>query len=260
MSGAKHQQGRQGARAAVIGAAAASVTLALAGSAFAGDLDGRWAYLQRTVTASEVPVIGTLLAKRLAVSLLDLRHEDGRLRGTGQLCKLEVDSGTVLVSTTIPEAFRKLLPVPSIDAAVSPREGGGYTFNQAKRTLVLGAKLENPLRDPLPTGPSDPRVLDQDGDGQPGVTVKVGGFVTGSVYLVERTATWLSGTSTDRNELAGSVYFNHEQVILGASSGMLEDSPDAKPVWPMSRFRLVRLPAAATCATANELAASWATD
>ena len=67
--------------------------------------------------------------------------------------------------------------------------------------VVVGADLADPANDPLPTEPTDPAVADEDGDGNPGVTMVavVPAMIcqdeVEELYICLRTAATLSGTS-----------------------------------------------------------------
>ena len=96
----------------------ASAALWPAPAAAEGDLSGRWVMAQLSVTVAEVPVVGKIYASTRTVTLHDLDHDGDRLHGPGELCQLELDSGSTFVSTKLPKAFKRSLPRPSFDARV----------------------------------------------------------------------------------------------------------------------------------------------
>ena len=128
-----------------------TTTAALWPAAAERDMSGRWVMAQLSVTVAEVPVVGKIYASTRTVTLHDLEHEGARLHGPGQLCQLELDSGSTFVSTKLPKAFKRSLPRPVIDARLGRDERGNVTISQPKHTVVVGAKLERPLEDPLPS-------------------------------------------------------------------------------------------------------------
>jgi hypothetical protein len=221
------------------------------------DLSGRWMMAQLSTTVARVPVIGNVYAKSRLVALLNLKHERERLHGKGMLCQLEVDSGSRWVSTTLPTAFMRSLPRPFVDGRVIRDAAGRLRFEQTKQTLVVGARLREPEHDPLPRSPSDPQVYDQDGDGHPGVTIQIGGLVSGDIYVAQRSWTTLSGTAFGSAGFAGPLRFGNEQVVLEATSSMLDDPPLSRPVPSQSWFRMVRLPKSTRCRAAMRMAAEW---
>jgi hypothetical protein len=237
--------------ARAVSLALATLTLAEASvaRAEAGPLAGRWAFLQVTTTAAEVPVVGKVYATTSAVSIHKLKHKGDRLRGKGRICRIDLDSGSPLVKTVMPEALLASLPAPRIDAQVQD-DAGGLRFSQARQTIVLGAKLDSPTADALPRALGDARIFDQDGDGAPAVTIRVSGIVSGELRVVQRSWTELLGRSVSPNRIEGSVSFGTEQVVLDATSSMLKSPPPSAPEPSRSYFRLVRLPKGASCSDA----------
>ena len=103
------------------------------------------------------------------------------------------------------------------------------------RVMVLGADLEDPERDALPKDGDDPRITDPDGDGHPGMTVEVSGFVSGQVYLVQRLVRGLTGELEPDGRITGNITGSGDQVVIGASNVILksftptfEHNPDPK--------------------------------
>jgi hypothetical protein len=236
----------------------AALGLSDAGRARAtGELSGRWAMVQLTTTRARVPFVGSVYATSLIVTLHQLRHDDARLFGPGRLCKLELDSGSRWVRTTLPAAVRARLPRPMIDAELGLDARGDMTLRQGRRVVVLGARLADPSRDPLPRRASDPAVLDEDRDGRPGVTIEIGGIVPGRIFVAQRSWTELRGRKVASAGFAGSVRFGNEQVIFDATSWRLARAPEAEPVPDRSWFRLVRVADGADCGAATTAAMSW---
>jgi hypothetical protein len=214
-----------------------------------GPYTGRWALRQTTTTVAEVPVIGKVYATTTAISLHKLKHKGEQLKGKGRLCKLDLDSGSSLVKTVMPEALLNALPPPRLGGILREQDGA-LRFTQQRQIIVLGAKLDDPAGGLLPRGLGDSRIVDQDGDGHPGVTVRVSGIVSGEIRVVQRSWTELVSTSVSPNRIDGAVRFGNEQVILDATSSMLKSPPPASPDWSRSTFRLVRLSDGAKCGDA----------
>jgi hypothetical protein len=212
--------------------------------------------IQLTTTVADLPVIGDIYATSRLVTLHDLEHDGRRLHGGGRLCQLELDSGTSLVDTELSEGFKRALPPPYIDARVKQADGR-IRFTQARQWIVVGAELDDPKSDPLPTDEDDERVRDQDGDGEPGVTIGVSGLVDGEIYVAQRTWTRLAGTKRVDGSFRGRVYFGNEQSILDATSSMLDDPPEAKPLPKRSWFVLVPVAADTSCSDARDIAAPF---
>ncbi len=225
-------------------------------AASAGTFDGRWVLVQRMTTSAAIPVVGDVEATTTVVSLHDLTDRDGRLRGAGTLCRISLDSGTSLVQTVLPKALQRALPRPVVDAAIVV-EDGAVRLRQPKRVVVVGAKLEDPTSEALPTEASDPRVVDQDADDKPGVTILVEGLVSGAMYVVQRSWTRFDGAFLTDGTFGGRLTFAVDQVVLGSTSPLLGDPPKSRPVPSKSWFRIARLADDASCKDARRVAGSY---
>ncbi len=242
-------------RPRLFAAVALAALSAVPRAAQGGDFDGRWALLQSTTTVAEVPIAGRIYATTTALSIHDLVSSDTRLRGEGALCSVSVDSGTSFVRTSLPPALRRILPAPTFDAELSV-VGGKLAIFQASRPIVLGARLRR-SDEPLPTEIADPRVLDEDEDGAPGVTVRVDGIASGDIHVVQRSWARLDGLLRVDGTFGGIVRHGVSQSVLDATSPFLRDPPDVTPVPARSWFRLGRLGVGAGCAEATRAARAW---
>jgi hypothetical protein len=184
------------------------------------DLSGTWGQLQVTATLSNAPMLGELRSSTTTLFLLELDQRGEQLRGTATVCDLAVASEGGM-RTIIPDRFVAALEPAEVQGRVE-EFAGGYRFVQAPYTQVLGARLDEPDREPLPRDPSDPRVTDQDGDGRPGMTIRVEGLVGGDIYTVQRTTRALEGVVRDLERIDGHIDWTMEQVTLDASSFLLD--------------------------------------
>jgi hypothetical protein len=221
------------------------------------ELSGSWVMAQLATSVARIPVIGEVHSASRLISVHQLRQERERLYGAGKLCKLELDSGSWFVRVRLPPATQAQLPAPWIDARIGQDARGSRSFWQARQLLVVGARLADPLAEPLPRAADDPRVVDEERDGQPGMTIEIGGIVSGRVYIAQRSWTELSGQAAGDDAFAGRLRFGNEQVVLRASSSRLARAPESRPVPSMSWFRLQRLCGSADCAAAQAAAARW---
>lgn len=76
---------------------------------------------------------------------------------------------------------------------------------------------------PLSSDPDDPNLTDPDGDGNPGVTVKlsVGKFFEGEIYITRREIFNYYLTLNGNGTLSGHVVDKSEQFVVGASKKIL---------------------------------------
>ncbi len=215
------------------------------------DLSGTWVEWQVLSEFATLPLVGEVVRTSTVTMRVTLDQVGDALDVRWTYCASEIDNGSAIASTLIPEAFLASLgevrTVARLDLGVSP-----VRFAQPWTTEARGCRLEDPETDPLPTSLDDPRVIDQDGDGKPGLTVQVSalGLVEGEVYVVQRVRTRLTGTVISADRIEGLVEWTTEQVTLAASNpvflGTIPSRPD--PVLENSAFVLVRIDPAWTCA------------
>jgi hypothetical protein len=141
-------------------------------------------------------------------------------RVTSRYCTVEQEP-LGRVRTTLGSAFVNAIPAWEVTAEVNGPAGGPWSVTLPVHTVVIGAELSDPRRDPLPMDVDDERVIDGDGDGQPGVTVEVEGFVDGQVYLVQRLVRGLRGTLMPNGHMSGYVIGSSDQEVVGASNTVL---------------------------------------
>jgi hypothetical protein len=224
------------------------LALLAAGPGPTPELTGRWARLQVTAAVSEVPVIGEVSSETRALSIVDLRRRGDGYVVREQVCGLENESLGGAVRARFPAPFLRALGAPELAAEVH-LEAGVLRYEEVRPSRVRGAALADPAADPLPADTADPRLVDADGDGQPGLTVKIEGLVDGEVYVVQRDSSTLLGRVLAPDHIRGAVRWRAEQEVLGASRDVLATNPDNRPHPEpgRSRFEMRRIPARATC-------------
>jgi hypothetical protein len=169
--------------------------------------------------------------------------------GTGLL------NGSGLVTPDIVMTTTTLDTVPFSAAMV----GGAVRWSVPEVHGPIGWTWTGPS-DTAPTAASDPRVIDQDDDMNPGVTIDVT-LSTSSfpVYVVQTERDTFSGTADSSGNLQGIVVDGTSQNVIGSSnplfaSAALTTQPDSNTADNLARF--VRVPARLSC---TDLAAQAAT-
>jgi hypothetical protein len=177
---------------------------------------------------------------------VDQRGADLLLRE--RVCDLRTSSPTPLVDTRYPAAFLRAISGGTREARLVRRDDV-VTYVQPKRWEAKGARLGDAASDPLPREPADPRVVDADRDGHPGLTVRIGGLVSGDLRVVSRGWTALRGELVAPGRIEGRVRWRTEQRILQSTNGLLSHQPNPTPHPDPDRswFRMVRLPDGAGC-------------
>jgi hypothetical protein len=208
------------------------------------NLSGVWAMVQITSEIVSIPIVGNRTRTTTTHLRLILEQTGDALSVLETNCGTNIDDGTVMVSTTIPDAFLDSLGVTERAAhleflsEMDPSTGNPSPERRIVfpwSTQVLGARLEDPENEALPLDVADPRVFDQDDDDHPGMTVRVEimGLIGGEVYVVQRNRNRLIGTVVSPGFIRGTIEWETEQVVLGASSPFLASGgqgfPDPDP-------------------------------
>lgn len=187
-----------------------------------GSFSGTWA-LELVMTTLTDTGISTVEAPNTTIARVAQIQEGSSLTITATTCDLAFGDGSGGISIIVPDAFVAAMPVEVIDAEVTSSSLHVPTFWE-----VRSVELATPESDPLPTDPDDPRVLDWDEDGHPGLTLTVASSIpglSGDVYLIQRNWIELTSTSATTDRIDGTVAWGMDQVILDATSSALEYLP-----------------------------------
>jgi hypothetical protein len=185
-----------------------------------GLLQGRWAVrLVERGTMAPLGEVWDISLNDLFIAELSEDKKAVELHFCDQIAKLVAPSGALnFGETRVPAKLKSVLhdrpiSIPIVDGSLSARD----------LTWLWGLKsMTDPVNDPLPTEASDPRVFDEDTDGNPGVTLTIS-FPAGDRYMVRR-ALWSfdkSTTSADNAWITGSLAFDVDEVALGATDPSL---------------------------------------
>jgi hypothetical protein len=207
------------------------------------DLNGAWAMLQVYPRIAQLPLVGESTQTSYVVQRVDVEQDGVSLVMTDRYCFTVIVESSSLATTQIPDAFMRALR-PQVRTATLREEEGETRFEQRRYFEVRGAILENPETDALPVDVEDPRVIDQDEDGFPGMTVnvKIFGLLEAQIYVVQRVQYELQGIVLSADRIEGLIQWADEQNVLEATSPLLlagtesEQDPDpAKHVFVMLR-------------------------
>ncbi len=218
------------------------------------DIQGTWAQVQVTTARTEIPVIGVIETSTTSLLLTEITREGSDYVLTEKVCSIDLTGGSDLVTTIISDAFAR--GVSGNTRAIRWfRDGDTLRYEQPKAWRASGAKLSNVSRGTLPKAPGDPRILDSDGDGHPGLTVKIRGAIDGELYVVERSWSVLSGKMDGSGQLHGSIKWYSEQSVIEATSIFLSNPPPSKPTSSKrdNYFRMKKVDQESTCSDITRL-------
>lgn len=224
---------------------------------------GVWGMLYAVAfRASGIPLLNTQDSVNIQYDLVKVAQKERGLLIEYKVCAAELRNFREndapfedFARLVTPDAFIDSLGMMYNLVAVPPQMAPGASFTTDTGLSVLGARLDDPARDPLPTYRDPANQYDQDRDGNPGMTMLVTGAMSGEMYVAQRSRYQLSCVVVDADHLQGPVLSDTEQAILGASKDALvyDMTLSAHPQADRSYFRAVRLPDTASCGEVIEL-------
>lgn len=219
------------------------------------DLSGDWVMVQSLVAAADLPLVGTLFIDTTVGVLNHITQSGSLLTVQDTYCFTDAAPSTPLFLTNIAdEVMQSICPAPRSVQLEQTEEG--ILMSQDWHVEVRGAVLENPDTDALPTSADDPRLVDLEGDGFPGMTIQVEivGILTGDTYAVQRYRYRLQGEVVDDNTIVGLIDWTSEQTVVAGTNDLFllpfQDYTDRNSA--KHRFIMTRADEAWTCATLRE--------
>lgn len=214
-------------------------------TAMTGEIDGTWAMVE-TQTAL-VEVLGTVMEQR-SVSYYRAVIAGGKL--TVGLCDWKTEDDTKVYTTSMRPSLLAALDTFERDLTVTAN-GGGFDISTTQGVTTRGVDLADPMNDSMPTEADDSRVVDQDGDENPGISLVITGALQGELYVIHRHKAALTGALESDTRISGRTAWTTDQVILGASSEFLaaqDPKPQTHPDASKSTFVMVKADASDDCA------------
>lgn len=179
------------------------------------DLSGVWVLVTDWSTC--VLVGDGIEVRNYSLSRVEIVQDGMQLREFRQDCSIA--NTPILGMTTV-------IPPSTVHAggvirsnAFFPGHGPGAPYTGGVELQIWGMNL-NPATaqtEAMPNDAEDPRIVDGDGDGRPGVTLKVGGVC--DLYVVQRAVMVRTGKLNTDGSLSGDATRSFMQVALGATQG-----------------------------------------
>ena len=217
------------------------------------DLSGHWGWKFALTYYTMLPIFNrkvTMLLTGTAVS--DVTQVGNEFRFSEQICNLHM----AIVEDINFEVFFPQRTIDSVPirhhTATLTGSGVGEGFTTPPTLSILGEHEEmmsDPFTEPLPTEETDPKVLDQDADGLPGVTVVTEGMIQGKIYCILRLVRIPDGQVKSGSLIEGFNDSTAELSVLGASTQFLKLNLDLTkcPDENVNHFQLVRIPDGMDC-------------
>ncbi|MCB9554003.1 MAG: hypothetical protein H6705_19375 [Myxococcales bacterium] len=205
---------------------------------------GVWAHRYFEAAISELPALGPEPTRFISLNrvVATLAEPPGTLALTTEVCAVIIERDRDIVITEVPQSF-----IDALEPTVRPATVAGDRLDAPWFTELRGVALDDPDADALPTDPDDPRVLDLDGDGNPGLTVLSTGLIDGEIYVVQRTRTRFVAR-LDGDTLDGGLEWALEDSVLGADNPVLAMAVPVEPDLAASFMQASRIDAETDCA------------
>jgi len=181
---------------------------------------GRWAHYD--VVAYEDDLLKTLI---ISYGFNDFTEVDGEIIDQASFCFSEQRTDQS-IETSLSDAATQAIKPPPAPVGVELVDGE-LQIQRAATPTPVGIRLDDPFNESLPTDPADPRIVDDDGDGNPGITVsiRVSDEISGELYIARREIFAYDAALVEPDRIIGKVTDDSEQLVIGASDPIFATSP-----------------------------------
>ena len=190
----------------------------------------------------------------ITYGITEFRLDDtGELVSSSRYCHASHKSNFPFKSE-VPDAFTRAI-VPRSARVEIRRDNGMLTLWRPETPTPIGIRMDDPDQS-LPKDPKDPRIADDDGDGKPGVTVKIRLYdrIDTEIYIARREIFAYALTPQLDGTLTGHVSDHSEQLILGSPFPPLrrQNAPTQDPNPALSPILLVPIDETYDCEKVNQ--------
>ena len=212
------------------------------------DLSGTWVLETIGAQLVKVPAYQPFHIKSVSVMLAKVEQTGDVVTLTGQYCdRIQQDDPKNPAKVVIPDAWRLTPTAFQRSGTFAPDEAGVTTLVLPSYVEVFGASLTDPACEILPVDPSDPRMIDVDDDGYPGLSVQLTGLIPGALRSVQRQSTALTGVAVAENRIEGGMVYLSDQSVVDSAPDSIKalyaaSTAFADPGVCASSFVMIKLP------------------
>ncbi len=228
-------------------------------------ISGTWVI--RAVATQLVSVLGgTLRPQTLFYMVTTMSQAGDKVTASGFYCdRAQIDQPGSMVAVIMPDKWAHTEKVVNRSGTLTVGADHVPLLQFAPLVELAGA-VPGPDTDAVPTTLDDPRVIDEDQDGHPGITINVTGLATGSLYAVQRQVTAIAAIPVATDRFEGTLTFSSEQKVLDSNPAGLtviyataQATTDSTPC--ASNFSMVKVAESATSIDAGPaVSCAWVRD
>jgi hypothetical protein len=214
-------------------------------------LQGRYGLLMDVGARVELPGVGPLDATYRSLLIVDVQTKaDGKTVQKHRTCDVQLDEDMPLVQVVVPPAAVQALKART-DPVTLGDDGETYRADMGRRDIGFVSSTGR-----MPQNGDDASIVDPDGDGAPGVTLKLNLPVGGlDVHYVQRDHAVLHGRVLSPDLVEGAIEVRAlEQNVLSTSPSLPDPKVSITPKRDQSTFKLFRIAPDASC---GELVSTW---
>lgn len=182
-------------------------------------------------------------------AIIEWREKDTKVEYQETTCSIETEK-VFGAETLYSDGFIKGVPVRFRSGTLAGWKEGD-ALEVGPYVQQFGVDLEDPYTDPLPSSADDPRIVDDDGDGLPGVTITIRHPMVGQgkVWVGQRSVARLEGKVTGKGKIEGHIRTAPDMYKIDADRWWLRmDSPQRPHPDPkQSPFVMVETDQTLTC-------------
>ena len=209
--------------------------------AFMNSVAGRYAHFD-IVAYEDVIMDMEMFSLVVTYGFTTLEVVDNELVSTDRFCHADMPSN-LDIENVVSDALTQAIVPKSVTVSVL-QDGDRWGYHRPETPTPLGIEMED-VNVPLPTDATDPRIVDADGDGKPGVTAKLilFGADEAEIYMIRKEVFAYTLYQQDDASFTGVVEDRSEQVVIGADPIWLNvpSNPEQHADLTYSPIRLIPL-------------------
>lgn len=187
-------------------------------------VEGKYAHYDIVAYYGDMGLMGIFKNLIISYGFTTLEVEDGKLKITDRFCHSEQISNQDFTPTVPDSMTQAIIPESTYIEIKTDDDGDMYLWRPETPTL-LGIDYPDSDTIPLPEkiDKNDPRLVDDDNDGNPGVTVFIDMMgKTEELYIARREIFAFEAYLQENGNLEGVVHDRSEQLIIDATNFLLK--------------------------------------